>query len=152
LGAIDDYNRHIGGADIVDQLLAGVSTQQRGVRPWKPLFHWLLDTRIINAFHLLKHQRKAALGTAKDNVRSAHRAFRIALVLELLKDPLPKAAKQVYITKNTVTCNPAYLAHRNSPLNFRNAVILCVVNRVVLLRKVELRKLLLNQKMYIKLQ
>ena|SRR5271170_3628150 len=30
------------------------------------------------------------------------RAFRIALVSELLKDPLPKAPKQVYVTKNTI--------------------------------------------------
>jgi hypothetical protein len=34
-------------------------------------------------------------------VRSAHRAFREALVSELLKDPLLKAESRVYITKNT---------------------------------------------------
>ena len=32
-GAIDDYNHHIGGVDIADQLRAGFSTQQRGVKP-----------------------------------------------------------------------------------------------------------------------
>jgi hypothetical protein len=31
--AIDDYNHHIGGVDIADQLRAGFSTQQRGVKP-----------------------------------------------------------------------------------------------------------------------
>jgi hypothetical protein len=30
--AIDDYNYHIGGVDIADQLQAGFSTQQRGVK------------------------------------------------------------------------------------------------------------------------
>jgi hypothetical protein len=68
LGAIDDYNHHIGGVDIVDQLQAGFSTQQRLVKPWWALFHWLLDTTIINAFRLLEHQRKAKLGSEKDRV------------------------------------------------------------------------------------
>ena len=98
--AINDYNYHMGGVDIADQLRAGFSTQQRGVKPWRPLFYWLLDTTIVNAFRLSEHQRKATLGSAKDKVRSAHRDFRIALVSELLKDPLPKAPKQVYVTKN----------------------------------------------------
>jgi hypothetical protein len=34
-------------------------------------------------------------------VRSAHRAFREALVSELLKNPSPKALKQVYVTEKT---------------------------------------------------
>jgi hypothetical protein len=99
--AIDDYNQHMGGVDIADQLQAGFSTQQRGVKPWRPLFYWLLDTTITNAFCLSEHQRKAKLGRGKDKVRSAHRAFREALVSELLK-PLPEAPKQVYITKSTI--------------------------------------------------
>jgi hypothetical protein len=99
--AINDYNYHIGGVDIADQLRTRFSTQQRGVKPWRPLFYWLLDSTIINAFRLSEHQRKAKL-TGKDKVRSAHRAFYEGIVLGLLKDPLVKAPKQVYITKNTV--------------------------------------------------
>ena len=70
-GAINDYNYHIGGVDIADQLRAGFSTQQRRVKPWRPLFYWLLDSTIINAFQLLEHQRKSKL-SQKDKVRSAH--------------------------------------------------------------------------------
>ena len=99
--AIDDYNHHMGGVDIADQLRAKFSTQQRGFKPWRPLFYWLLDTAIINSFRLFEHQRKVKLGSGKDKVRSAHRAFRNALVEALLEDPLPKAPKQAYITKNT---------------------------------------------------
>jgi hypothetical protein len=91
----------MGGVDIADQLRAGFSTQQRGLKPWRPLFYWLLDSAIINAFRLSEHQRKAKLGCAKDKVRSAHRAFRESLVLEPLKDPSPKALKRSYSTKNT---------------------------------------------------
>jgi hypothetical protein len=32
-GAIDDYNYYIGRVDIADQLQAGFSTQQHGVKP-----------------------------------------------------------------------------------------------------------------------
>ena len=71
--AIDDYNHHMGGVNIADQLRASFSTQQRGVKPWKPLFYWLLDTTIINAFCISEHQRKAKLAVgAKDKVQSAH--------------------------------------------------------------------------------
>jgi hypothetical protein len=72
LGAIDDYNHFMGRVDIADQLRAGFSTQQRGVKPWRPLFYWLLDSAIINAFQLLEHQRKAQLCSKKDTKKSAH--------------------------------------------------------------------------------
>jgi len=68
--AIDDYNRYIGGVDIANQLQTRFSTQQRGVKPWRPLFYWLLDTAIINAFRLSEHQRKSTLDSAKDKVWS----------------------------------------------------------------------------------
>jgi hypothetical protein len=101
-GAINDYNHHMGGVDIADQLRAGFSTQQRGVKPWRPLFYWLLDTTIINAYRLSEHQRKARIHLdTKDKVRSAHRAFREALVEALLKDPSSIAPLRAYITKNT---------------------------------------------------
>src|SRR2546423_11326806 len=85
-GAIDDYNHYIGRVDIADQLQAGFSTQQQGFKPWRPLFYWLLDSAIINAFRLSEHQRKAKLGP---KVHSAHQAFREALVSDLLLDPQP---------------------------------------------------------------
>jgi len=100
--AIDDYNRFMGGVDIADQLRAGFSTQQRGVKPWRPLFYWLLDSTIINAFILSEHKRKAKLRGEIDNVRSAHRSFREKLVSDLLKDP-KATIKQTYITKLTTT-------------------------------------------------
>jgi hypothetical protein len=101
-GAIDDYNHYMGGVDIADQLRAGFSTQQRGVKPWRPLFYWLLDSTIINAFRLSEHQRKSKLDGGKDKVRNAHWAFREALVSELLKDPFPATPKQLYITQKTL--------------------------------------------------
>jgi hypothetical protein len=44
--AINDYNCYVGGVNIADQLRARFATQQQGVKPWRPLFYWLLDTTI----------------------------------------------------------------------------------------------------------
>jgi len=68
--AIDDYNRFMGGVDIADQLQAGFSTQQHGVKPWCPLFYWLLDSAIINAYIIYKHNQKCKL--AEGNKESTH--------------------------------------------------------------------------------
>jgi hypothetical protein len=68
-GAIDDYHHYMGGVNIADQLRAGFSTQQRGVKPWRPIFYWLLDTAIINAFRISEHQRQAKLG--RERIRCA---------------------------------------------------------------------------------
>ncbi|KAF8926507.1 hypothetical protein BGZ58_011127, partial [Dissophora ornata] len=46
---IDDYNCHMNGVDIADQLRSYYSTQLRTYRTWVPIFFWLLDTTIINA-------------------------------------------------------------------------------------------------------
>jgi hypothetical protein len=95
-GAINDYNHHIDRVDIADQLWAGFSTQQRGLKPWRPLFYWLLDTTIINTFCLSEHKRKAKLDSTKDKVCSTHRAFQEALVSDLLLDPQPSIETTAY--------------------------------------------------------
>ena len=100
-GMIDDYNHFIGGVDIADQLRAHFSIQLRGVKTWKPLFYWLLDTAIVNAYLLFEHQRKAQL-VGKDRARSMHRAFRESLVSALLLDPeAPKMKTSSSVTKTT---------------------------------------------------
>jgi hypothetical protein len=98
---IDDYNHFMGGVDIADQLRAHFSTQLRGVKTWRPLFYWLLDTTIVNAYLLFEHQRKAKL-VGKDKARSLHRTFREALVSTLLLDPkLPQEKASSSVTKYT---------------------------------------------------
>jgi hypothetical protein len=98
--AIHEYNCFMGGVDIADQLRAGLSTQQRGKKHWRPLAYWLLDSSIINSFRLSEKQRKSKLSLEDpDKVRSAHRAFRETLVKALLEDPNPTKAPTLYITK-----------------------------------------------------
>jgi hypothetical protein len=98
---IDDYNHHIGRVDIADQLQSKFSTQQRGVKPWRALFYWLLDTTVINAFLISEHQRRSKLLLdTKDKIRSTHCIFRESLVTVLLLDLQQKPQLQTqYITK-----------------------------------------------------
>jgi hypothetical protein len=98
--AINDYNQFIGGVDIADQIRARFSTQQQGVKPWRLLFYWLLDSTITNAFILSEHERKGKLDGKVDSGRSMHRAFREGLVSDLLRD-LNAPPKPVFVTKST---------------------------------------------------
>jgi len=49
---IDDYNYHMGGVDIADQLRSYYPTQHRSCRNWYPLFFWLLDTSLVNCYRI----------------------------------------------------------------------------------------------------
>ena len=51
---IDDYNYNMGAVDIADQLRSYYSTQQTSRRNWLPLFYWLLDTSLVNAYQIQK--------------------------------------------------------------------------------------------------
>lgn len=75
--AIDDYNQHMGGVDIADQLRQYYTVQMRSLRNWYPLFLWLLDSSIINAYIL------RCLHTTIKN-KDSHRLFRMNLYDQLL--------------------------------------------------------------------
>jgi hypothetical protein len=51
---VNDYNLHMGGVDIADQLRGYHSTQLTSRRNWMPLFFWLLDIVLVNSFQLAK--------------------------------------------------------------------------------------------------
>src|SRR6266498_112357 len=50
---IDDYNYNMNGVDVADQLRSYYNTQQTVRRNWMPLFFWLLDTVIVNAYRII---------------------------------------------------------------------------------------------------
>ena len=80
LKVIDDYNLHVGGVDIADQLRSYYSTQQTSHRNWWPLFFWILDTVIINCY-LLARKKGSPL---------THREFRSSLVWGLIDSVFTK--------------------------------------------------------------
>jgi len=66
---IDDYNNFINSVEIVNQLRAKFSTEQKTSRTRMLLFYFLLDTAICNAYILSKHYRKSK---SSKYVRSTH--------------------------------------------------------------------------------
>jgi len=82
---VDDYNHFMNGVDIADQLRATFTTEQQTSRTWMPLFYYLLDTAICNAYILSEHYRKSKPSyDPKKRIRGTHRAFRKALIDALL--------------------------------------------------------------------
>ena len=91
---IDDYNHHMGGVDIADQLRSYYTTQLTVCRTWPPLFFWLLDTSIINSYLICKK-----LGITKDHKSFNHKSFRMDLIRNLIKDSANNNSSK------RVTCN-----------------------------------------------
>ena len=79
---IDDYNYHMGAVDIADQLRSYYCTQQTAWRNWYPLFYWLLDTTIVNAYRM---QRIYSPGQKR---KSQHFHFRLQLANALIEKGL----------------------------------------------------------------
>jgi Transposase IS4 len=70
---VDDYNYFMNGVDIADQLRARFTTEQQTSRTWMPLFYYLLDTAICNAYILSEHYRKSRpLYDPTKRVRGTH--------------------------------------------------------------------------------
>ena len=49
---IDLYNHFMNGVDVADQLRSYYTTQRTHFKTWKPLWHFLLDTTITNAYKI----------------------------------------------------------------------------------------------------
>lgn len=49
---IDDYNHFMGGVDLANQLRASYEVHRPTRRTWWPIFFWLLDASIVNAYKL----------------------------------------------------------------------------------------------------
>ena len=106
---IDDYNHNMNGVNVADQLRSYYNTQQTARRNWMPLFYWLLDTAIINAYRIAR-----TLGSEQEQ-----KEFRRELVWDLVnladdtigiqlragskrgaKEEIKKEAKWPKVTKN----------------------------------------------------
>ena len=77
-----DYNLFMGGVDISDQRRSYFSTQLRSVRTWMPLFYWLLNTTIINAFLIAKQ----SVGGKNNTLCTNQQKFIEDLCWALVKD------------------------------------------------------------------
>jgi transposase IS4-like protein len=83
---VDDYNHHMGSVDLANQLRAAYHTQKIAYRNWIPLFHWVLDQAIINAYKL---------GVFGKTWHDTHVEFRRELYRGLLSYSNPRIWKKV---------------------------------------------------------
>ena len=97
---IDDYNYHMGAVDIADQLRSYYCTQQTARRNWYPLFYWLLDTTIVNAYRM---QRILSPGR---KYKSQHFHFRLQLANTLIETGLMQS--QLSTTKFPAPKSPSH--------------------------------------------
>ena len=75
---IDMYNHYMNGVDNADQLRSYYNTQRVYLKSWKSLWHFLLDTTIVNAY-------KITHCLPEEPYEGSHRAFRIQLASQLLE-------------------------------------------------------------------
>jgi hypothetical protein len=85
---VHGYNCFMNGSDIADQLRAWFKTQRKTNRPWWPLFYFLLDHSIINAYLLHNWHTKEAGNPSK--LKSHHLRFRSDLADALLSGLQPR--------------------------------------------------------------
>ena len=81
---IDDYNHHMNGVDLANQLRAWITVSRPGIyKAWQPLWFYLLDTSACNAFLIWKSSHSEL------NPRDSrlHRKFQERLIQLLFDTP-----------------------------------------------------------------
>lgn len=63
---IDDYNQHMGGVDIADQLRSYYDTQLTSFRTWWPMLFWVFDTMVTNAYFIFRDMPQTPPMTHKE--------------------------------------------------------------------------------------
>ncbi|CAG8542032.1 16551_t:CDS:2, partial [Cetraspora pellucida] len=120
---IDNYNYHMGGVDVADQLKGYYGTQVPVCRTWMPLFFWLLDTSIINTFLISKALNLIMIQSELYNQNSKKQLFYITKKFELPIDHLlPQSYYPIYREErgSCVWCQFQYMSEygkhdKNSP-------------------------------------
>ncbi|RPB00575.1 hypothetical protein L873DRAFT_1680099, partial [Choiromyces venosus 120613-1] len=106
-----DYNDKMGGVDIADQCRTYYATQLRVARNWMPLFFWLFDTTIINAY-IIAYEQHTTHPAYKKNCRwKWHENLAWELVLEGFYELNPQHAQHEAMGSNNI---PTRSSHSNS--------------------------------------
>ena len=78
---IDLYNHFMNGVDVADQLRCYYDTQRVHLKTWKPLWHFLLDTTIVNSYKIINTTELRPYAELRKH--GSHKLFRMDLVQEL---------------------------------------------------------------------
>ena len=79
---INMYNHYMKGVDNADQLRSYYSTQRVHYKSWKPLWHFLLDTTIVNCYKIHHCMPKHSYQPRNHH---SQRAFRTKLTIQLFE-------------------------------------------------------------------
>ncbi|RFU24234.1 hypothetical protein B7463_g12098, partial [Scytalidium lignicola] len=91
---IDDYNHYIGGVDIANQFRAEYETHRTAFPTWWPLFYWMVDIAVVNAYRLCVLQQKEA----KIEHPVTYLSFRQQLYIALLDNSKKVRALRLVLT------------------------------------------------------
>jgi hypothetical protein len=78
-----DYNNYMGAVDLHSQFRSYASTQLKASRTWMPLWFFLLDVAVINAY-IVTRQVFGGKHGSKDDICNLQRSFRLRLAWLLL--------------------------------------------------------------------
>ena len=78
---IDTYNHFMNGVDVADQLRSYYNTQRIHFKTWKPLWHFLLDTTITNAYKIAHCRPERPNAEPWEDL--SHKRFRTRLASQL---------------------------------------------------------------------
>ena len=78
---IDLYNHFMNDVDVVDQFRCYYDTQRVHLKIWKPLWHFLLNTTIVNSYKIINIIELRSY--AKLRKHDFHRLFRMKLIQKL---------------------------------------------------------------------
>ena len=81
--AFRDYNQHMGGVDVGDQILATNDLHRRSRRYWKALFYHLVNLCVIQAFILFRLYRQLHPGEIPRTAKYNASDFRLAVARQL---------------------------------------------------------------------
>ena len=92
-----DYNNYMGGVDLHSQFRSYASTQLKVSRTWMPLWFFLLDAAVINAY-IITRQVYGGKHGSKDSICNLQRSFRLRLawLLLLTGQSITKEAQEQY--------------------------------------------------------
>ena len=79
---IDMYNHYMNGVDNADQLRSYYTTQRVHFKSWKPLWHFLLDTTVVNCYKIHHCMPKSP---NQPRIQLSQRAFRTRLAIQLFE-------------------------------------------------------------------
>ena len=99
---IDDYNHHMGGVDIADQLRSYYDTQLTSFRTWWPILFWALDTMVTNAYFIYRDMPQTT------GAGISHKEFRLQCAWGLIlaghktQQPQKREVSRTNVTQQTL--------------------------------------------------